>query len=188
MNSGTVQSVHKLSIAALVVAGVFLLLGAIYVQRQNATHIGSFEACAKAGNPVMESYPARCRTKDGRLFVQDISDEDRTKLIPPTFGTLEGEVEIGPICPVEREGIPCSVPPEAYTSRQIVIYEEDGVSEIVRMQLTADGTYKLSLPAGSYMLSIAQNGIDRSPELPVAIKILEGATTVFNFSIDTGIR
>lgn len=37
--------------------------------------IDSFEACVQAGNPVMESYPAQCRTKDGALFVQDIGNE-----------------------------------------------------------------------------------------------------------------
>ncbi|MFH1670737.1 MAG: Gmad2 immunoglobulin-like domain-containing protein [Patescibacteria group bacterium] len=37
--------------------------------------IESFDDCVTAGNPVMESYPQQCRTKDGRLFVQDIGDE-----------------------------------------------------------------------------------------------------------------
>lgn len=34
--------------------------------------INSFEECAKAGYPVMESYPRQCRTPDGRLFVEPV--------------------------------------------------------------------------------------------------------------------
>jgi eight-cysteine-cluster-containing protein len=33
----------------------------------------TFEECAAAGNPVMESYPRQCRSADGRLFVEDVS-------------------------------------------------------------------------------------------------------------------
>lgn len=32
----------------------------------------TFEDCAAAGYPVMESYPEQCRTPDGRLFVRVI--------------------------------------------------------------------------------------------------------------------
>lgn len=34
--------------------------------------INSFEGCAAAGNPVMESYPRQCRTSDGKHFVEEI--------------------------------------------------------------------------------------------------------------------
>jgi hypothetical protein len=34
--------------------------------------INSFEECMADGNPVMESYPRQCRTKDGRIFVEEI--------------------------------------------------------------------------------------------------------------------
>jgi len=34
--------------------------------------IESFEECAAAGNPVMESYPRQCRTSDGKNFVEVI--------------------------------------------------------------------------------------------------------------------
>lgn len=38
--------------------------------------IKSFEECAAAGNPVMESYPRQCATKDGRNFVETILQEN----------------------------------------------------------------------------------------------------------------
>lgn len=34
--------------------------------------ITTFEACAAAGLPIMESYPERCTTPDGRTFTRDI--------------------------------------------------------------------------------------------------------------------
>lgn len=37
------------------------------------TLIASFQACADAGNPIMESYPRQCRTKDGRSFTEEIA-------------------------------------------------------------------------------------------------------------------
>jgi hypothetical protein len=34
--------------------------------------ISSFEECAAAGNPVMQSYPPRCKTADGKTFTQGL--------------------------------------------------------------------------------------------------------------------
>ncbi|MCI0503718.1 hypothetical protein L0Y65_03325 [Candidatus Micrarchaeota archaeon] len=39
----------------------------------NVSEIDSFEECAAAGYPIMESYPRQCRGPDGRTFV---SSED----------------------------------------------------------------------------------------------------------------
>lgn len=46
----------------------------------------SFEDCVAQGNPVMESYPPQCRTKEGQVFVQDIGNEiELNDLIRVTF-------------------------------------------------------------------------------------------------------
>ena len=37
--------------------------------------ITSFEECAAAGNPIQESYPARCTGPDGQTFTQEIGNE-----------------------------------------------------------------------------------------------------------------
>lgn len=37
--------------------------------------VGSFEECVLAGYPVMESYPERCATPDGRVFVQQTTSQ-----------------------------------------------------------------------------------------------------------------
>lgn len=42
-------------------------------------NINSFEQCAAAGYPIMESYPRQCRTSSGRHFVEEIDEI----LVPP---------------------------------------------------------------------------------------------------------
>jgi len=37
--------------------------------------VNSFDECADAGYPVMESYPRQCEAPDGRVFTEDIGDE-----------------------------------------------------------------------------------------------------------------
>ncbi len=42
----------------------------------NLQAINSFEECAAAGYPVIESYPERCNTPDGRSFTRQISQTE----------------------------------------------------------------------------------------------------------------
>lgn len=55
---------------------IFLAIGAglIWFNKENALKdkINSFEECAVAGYPIMESYPEQCRTPDGKIFVRKI--------------------------------------------------------------------------------------------------------------------
>ena len=106
----------------------------------------------------------------------------------PETGIIKGKVEVGPICPVERVGVPCPVPPEAYTSREVVLYAADGTTVIKRMNFAPDGTYQFAVPAGTYVLSTPKQGIGGSKDLPKTITVKSGETLVVNFSIDTGIR
>lgn len=73
-----------LTVTVVVAILLGLTGGAYFYTQQKEKSINSFEECAGAGNPVMESYPAQCRTKDGRHFVQQLSEEEKKKLIPPT--------------------------------------------------------------------------------------------------------
>lgn len=68
------KSVGLLTIAAILVVIAFALYQVSPNLRPVAPGpvISNFEECAATGNPIMESYPAQCRTEDGRLFVQEI--------------------------------------------------------------------------------------------------------------------
>jgi hypothetical protein len=104
-------------------------------------------------------------------------------------GTLQGHVTIGPLQPVVRVDEPTPVvPPEVYTTRQIVVYTADGQTEIARVPIRPDGTYQVALSAGSYVVDINRAGMDYSKDLPAAVQIVTGQKTILDIDIDTGIR
>jgi len=60
------------------IMAVFLILGLFVWRYQNSAkiqNISSFEECAAAGYPVMESYPEQCRTPDGRTFTRNVTTQ-----------------------------------------------------------------------------------------------------------------
>lgn len=69
-----------LAIAALFAFGIAL----ISIQFAALREINSYDDCIKAGYPALLSFPGRCNTPDGRHFVQQLSDEEKKKLVPPT--------------------------------------------------------------------------------------------------------
>jgi len=104
-------------------------------------------------------------------------------------GTLEGQVTIGPLAPVVQAGASEPTPaPEVYAARQIVILSEDGEKELARVQIGADGIYRIELAPGAYQVDIARTGIDFSKDLPARVEIRPDETTRLDVDIDTGIR
>jgi len=61
-----------ISIAAVVAAG-----GVIYFTliSRDAEEINSFDTCVAGGGRVYETFPEQCVTKDGKHFVQIVSEE-----------------------------------------------------------------------------------------------------------------
>ena len=104
-------------------------------------------------------------------------------------GTLEGHVTIGPLVPAVREGEPEPTPdPEVYAARQIVVYAQDGRTEIERVQIDSDGNYRVELPPGDYVVDINRVGIDHAHGFPRRVEVLDGGVTHLDVDIDTGIR
>jgi hypothetical protein len=101
-------------------------------------------------------------------------------------GYVSGTVTIGPICPVEREGIPCDIASEVYTSRNVVIYYADGTTILKRQALDNAGSYKLTLNPGTYFVQIEPAGI--GPGEKKAVTVTLDKTQIVDFDIDTGIR
>jgi|SRR3989344_203505 len=156
------------------------------VSDYQAVSITNFEECKQAGYPIMESYPEQCRTATGELFVRAVGNTDSTddRL---AAGYVSGHITIGPNCPgPEKEGEPCVTPPSAYSSREIVVYDNDKVSVNVKGKIDAEGNYKIALGPGNYFVQVAPAGIGAGEKKPVTIKSFE--TTTINFDIDTGIR
>jgi hypothetical protein len=103
-------------------------------------------------------------------------------------GILEGTVTIGPICPVERPGVPCPVPCEAYQARKILIYDENGTKLLQQVNINCDGHYLVELKAGEYTVDVTHAGIGHVTNVPKKIEIKSGKTIELNIDIDTGIR
>jgi hypothetical protein len=72
----------------ILVVGFFILNNYIYNEKQ-ADEINSYQACAEAGYPILESYPEQCQTPDGRTFTRELSEDDYRNMIAPI--TVEGE-------------------------------------------------------------------------------------------------
>lgn len=55
---------------------ILILVGVwwIFSVAEKQSPITNFEECANAGNPVMESYPRQCRSAEGELFIEIISE------------------------------------------------------------------------------------------------------------------
>lgn len=61
--------------AVLAVIALVLIKVSPRINPMPLSVVTNFEECAAEGNPVMESYPRQCRTKDGRLFVEELADQ-----------------------------------------------------------------------------------------------------------------
>jgi hypothetical protein len=108
---------------------------------------------------------------------------------PVEVGILEGTVNVGPLVPVVRKGQATpTTSPAVYAAREIVLYEEDGETVFVRLQIGADGTYRAELPIGTYVIDINHIGVDSAAGLPTEIEIKKGEPTRLDIDIDTGIR
>ena len=86
----------KWLLIALAIIGLFVVVWLAWLRpAQQAASINSFAVCKSAGNPIQESYPEVCLTKDGKRFVnpeQDAAHQESLKgtqeLTPPTDPSL----------------------------------------------------------------------------------------------------
>lgn len=106
-------------------------------------------------------------------------------------GFLEGNISIGPICPVET--IPpdpgCLPTAETYKAYPVYVKTVDGSRKITLINPSLDGSFRTELGAGDYLISLEkeQKGIGSS-NLPQQVSISKDETTLINIMIDTGIR
>lgn len=108
-------------------------------------------------------------------------------VIPDGKGTLSGQVTIGPNCPVERVGVPCPPPPEAYALREFSVTQNGKVIATFHADMT--GNYLISLAPGTYIVTSAKTGIGyMSKDLPATVTIKMGIPATLNIDVDTGIR
>ncbi|NJC97120.1 MAG: carboxypeptidase regulatory-like domain-containing protein [Anaerolineae bacterium] len=101
----------------------------------------------------------------------------------PVNSGIEGQVFIGPMCPVVREGEEC--PDEPYQAA-LTVNSLTG-ERIVQVQTDEEGRFRIPLPPGEYILH------PESPNrLPFAgdqtVTVVEGSFTQVTVNYDSGIR
>ncbi|HEX7593485.1 MAG TPA: hypothetical protein VF429_04865 [Anaerolineae bacterium] len=142
-------------------------------------------ACAPISAPVLPIQPAATQPLAATPTASPVAAPGASGAV----GYLAGRVTVGPLQPVERVGAPSPIPPpEVFTSRSINIFKGDGATLVVNVKFNGDGTYRVALPPGVYVVALARTGIDRARELPVTITIESGKTVTLDIGIDTGMR
>ena len=101
----------------------------------------------------------------------------------PTDSGIEGQVFIGPMCPVVQEGQEC--PDQPYQA-VLTVLSPDG-REIVQIQTDEQGIFKIPLTPGEYILRPESPNV-----LPFASEqsfvVESGAFTQVTVNYDSGIR
>ena len=110
----------------------------------------------------------------------------------PEQSVLEGKVSVGPLTPVERElnegVVPTPIPAEVFTSRSLDIYKPGGKILVKNVPFLGDGTYRVELKPGKYVVALPSGGIEFAKDLPKEIELEAGKTYQMDINIDTGIR
>jgi hypothetical protein len=99
----------------------------------------------------------------------------------PTSG-LRGAVVLSPSRPVCIEGEPCTAP----ASGVVLRFSRAG-RVVARTTTQANGTYRVALPRGYYVVSLFP---ERSPRtiMPRVVRVVSGRMTRVDFEIDTGLQ
>lgn len=101
---------------------------------------------------------------------------------PPADSGIEGQVFIGPTCPVVREGEAC--PDQPYQA--LLTVNNPKGERIVQVQTDADGQFKIPLWPGEYILHPESENIPFADDQTLIVE--SGAFTQVIVNYDSGIR
>jgi hypothetical protein len=109
---------------------------------------------------------------------------------PAVVGYLEGTVTIGPRRPAQRADTPAApAPADVYAAHPITILAADGATWVADVPVRADGTYRVALVPGTYVVTVAAPaGRRRRGTPPTRITITGRQTVRLDIAIDTGMR
>ncbi len=98
---------------------------------------------------------------------------------------VNGQVLIGPMCPVMQEGVPC--PDQPYQA-SLTVLDPDG-RKIMRFETDAQGRFEVNLSPGEHILhaeSLSGQSPPYAADIPFTIQPDEFTTVIVSF--DSGIR
>ena len=91
---------------------------------------------------------------------------------------------VGPLCPVVQPGVEC---PDRPLEAEIDVLDSDG-RIVTRARSAPDGTYRIPLEQGSYVLTPLPGESGLPFASPVPIEILAGIWMSLDVHYDSGIR
>jgi len=96
---------------------------------------------------------------------------------------IQGQVSLGPLCPVEQVGVPC--PDRPYPA--ILSVWTPGGRRVVRFSTDAGGAFRVALSPGSYILHPESPGImPHAADVPFTV--FPDRFTQLTIQYDSGIR
>jgi hypothetical protein len=102
-----------------------------------------------------------------------------------TGSGIQGVVQAGPTCPVERINSPCPPHPLAAT----VVVRDAAGHEVARARSGADGHFSVDVAPGTYTVVGLNIGSSMPPRpIPASVTVTSGSYTTITVEYDTGIR
>ncbi len=131
--------------------------------------------CATPGSPGATATPAA-------LVTPGTAAAPGATAIPAGVGGIEGQVTIGPTCPVVMLNDPC--PDRPYQA--IVDVLDASGKQVAQFQSDTLGHFKVALAPGAYTIQPQGAGITRAPQQDVTV--VAGRFTPVEIVYDSGIR
>src|SRR5260370_25635706 len=103
----------------------------------------------------------------------------------PSGTGIQGVVQSGPSCPVERINSPCPPRPLPAT----VVVRDAAAHEVARTHSSADGHFKAQVAPGTYTVVGLNIGSSMLPRpIPTTVTVTSGSYATVNVEYDSGIR
>ena len=105
---------------------------------------------------------------------------------PPLTSGIEGQVLIGPMCPVIQQGTPCPDEPYAAT---IVVWNADRTKKVRTFETGSDGRFRVPLAPGEYYVDPQPPDTGGPPTpIPQTVTVPAGRFLQITIEYDSGIR
>ena len=105
---------------------------------------------------------------------------------PPLTSGIEGQVLLGPMCPVVQEGTPCPDKPYQAT---IVVWNADRTKKVRTFTTAATGRFRVPLPPGDYYIDPQPPDSGGPPTpIPQTVTVPTDRFVQITVEYDSGIR
>jgi hypothetical protein len=107
----------------------------------------------------------------------------------PVPGFLEGQLKIFSPQTVDlADGNLQTVTPETYAEYPLVVFAQDGKTQVTTFTADKGGRYRVALPPGSYVLDVKDRVRKHLRAKPQPFRVVSNQAVTLNMDMDTGIR